>query len=300
MGVEIARIRERLKPLHEVCEDEPRSAPARLGRSSDSLDLSEDVPSGEAQQELKMASSKEQGGADRPLRPGPSEHSIMAVNSYRVVVADDHAVVRHGLRALLESQPGVEVCGEARTGVEAMDGVRREKPDLLVLDLTMPDMNGLEVMRAVRKESPSTDVLVLTMHFSEELAREVLRCGALGYVLKSDADTQLLAALDDVRHHQPFFTNRLKVSMAQEYVRYPPGTAGPGADDVAPGSVLSPRELQMVRLLAEGKSNKELASELGVSMRTIESRRSHIMNKMNFASFSELVRFAVRNKMIED
>jgi DNA-binding NarL/FixJ family response regulator len=272
------------------------------GRSSDLLDPARRrAVGGSAQRaEDRKGSSKEQGEARRPLTPVASEHSIMAVNSYRVVVADDHAVVRHGLRVLLESQPGVQVCGEARTGAEAMDGVRREKPDLLVLDLTMPDMNGLEVMRAVRRESPATDVLVLTMHFSEELAREVLRCGALGYVLKSDADSQLLAALDDVRHHQPFFTNRLKVSMAREYVRRPLDSAGSVAGDVVPTSPLSPRELEIVRLLAEGKSNKELASTLGVSTRTIESRRSHIMNKMNFASFSDLVRFAVRNKLIEE
>ena len=129
----------------------------------------------------------------------------MTVKSYRVLVADDHAVVRHGVRVLLESQPGVQVCGEASTGTEAVDYVKNEKPDLLVLDLTLPDMNGLQVMRAIRDESPATDVLVLTMHFSEELAQEVLRCGALGYVLKSEADTEFLAALDNVRHHQPFF-----------------------------------------------------------------------------------------------
>ena len=119
----------------------------------------------------------------------------MTVKSYRVLVADDHPVVRHGVRVLLESQPGVQVCGEASTGMEAVDYVKKEKPDLLVLDLTLPDMNGLEVMRAIRDESPSTDVLVLTMHSSEELAQEVLRCGALGYVLKSRLGTDLIPAL---------------------------------------------------------------------------------------------------------
>ena len=171
---------------------------------------------------------KKQGEAGRSLTSDAPGLSIMAVNSYRVLVADDHGVVRHGLRVLLESQPGVEVCGEARTGLEAMDYVKKERPDLLILDLTMPDMNGLDVMRTIRKESPSTDVLILTMHFSEELAREVLRCGALGYVLKSDADTELLAALDHARHHQPFFTSRLAISMAQKYVRRPVDTTRVG------------------------------------------------------------------------
>ena len=220
------------------------------------------------------------------------------MNSYRVLVADDHGVVRHGLRMLLESQPGVQVCGEARTGLEAMDYVNKERPDLLILDLTLPDMNGLEVMRKIRKESPSTGVLILTMHFSEELAREMLRCGALGYVLKSDADTELLAALDHARHHQPFFTSRLAISMAQSYVRRPGDTTGSGDDGVLPKS-LTPRESEVVKLLAEGKSNKEVASTLGVSTRTIESHRNHIMHKMNFASFSELIRFALRMHVVE-
>jgi DNA-binding NarL/FixJ family response regulator len=228
------------------------------------------------------------------------ESSPMPAKSYRVLVADDHAVVRHGLRMLLESQPGIQVCWEASTGLEAMDYVKKERPDLLVLDLTMPEMNGLDVMRAVREESPSTDVLILTMHFSEELAREVLRCGALGYVLKSDADTELLAAVDHVRHHQPFFTNRLAISMAQNYVRKPGDLAGgAGEDGVIPNSPLTPREVEVVQLLAGGKSNKEVASKLGVSTRTVESHRNHIMHKMSFGSFSELVRFAIRNNLVE-
>lgn len=218
---------------------------------------------------------------------------------YRVAVADDHAVVRHGLRVLLEAQPGVQVCGEAQTGLEAIDYVKKETPDLLILDLTMPDMNGLEVMRAIRKESPSTDVVILTMHFSEDLARELLRCGALGYVLKSDADTELLAALDHARHHQPFFTSRLAISMAQNYVRRPGDTARSGEDGVLPNSPLTPRESEVVKLLAEGKSNKEVASTLGVSTRTIESHRNHIMRKMNFANFTELIRFALRTHVVE-
>jgi DNA-binding NarL/FixJ family response regulator len=222
----------------------------------------------------------------------------MTVKSYRVLVADDHAVVRHGARVLLESQPGVQVCGEASTGTEAVDYVKNEKPDLLVLDLTLPDMNGLQVMRAIRDESPATDVLVLTMHFSEELAQEVLRCGALGYVLKSEADTEFLAALDNVRHHQPFFSNRLTFSMASNYECGPSEIAGGREDRAWPISSLTPREVQVVQLLARGKSNKEVASTLGVSTRTIDSHHNHIMHKLRFASFSEVIRFAVRNKLI--
>jgi DNA-binding NarL/FixJ family response regulator len=223
----------------------------------------------------------------------------MTVKPYRVLVADDHTLVRHGLRVLLEAQPGIQICGEARTGMEAVDYVKKQKPDLLVLDLTMPDMNGLEVMRAIRGESPSTDVLVLTMHFSEELARGMLRCGGLGYVLKSDADTELLAAVNHVLHHQPFFTSRLAISIAQNYVRRPGNIAGSGEGGGLPSFPLTRREIEVVKLLAEGKSNKDVASTLGVSTRTIESHRNHIMHKMKFASFSELIRFALRTHLVE-
>src|SRR5271156_4598155 len=136
----------------------------------------------------------------------PRGGAIEAAKTYRVLVADDHAVVRNGVRALLETQPGVSVCCEAATGAEAIDLVKRERPDLVVLDLTMPEKNGLEVARLIREEAPATEVLILTMHFSEAVAREVLRCGARGYILKSDADTELITAVRHVQQHKPFFT----------------------------------------------------------------------------------------------
>ncbi len=219
----------------------------------------------------------------------------MSAKPYRILVADDHSVVRHGIRAMLQSQPGVQVCWEASNGVETLRCIKKEKPDLVVLDLTMPEMNGLEVVRAVRAESPSTDILVLTMHFSEELAREVLSCGALAYVLKSDADTDLLVALDHVRHHQPYFTSQLAISMTQNYLR----GGNLLSQSALPGAPLTAREIEVVQRLAEGRSNKEVASDLGVSTRTVESHRNHIMRKMNFNSFSELVRFAVRNHLVD-
>lgn len=222
----------------------------------------------------------------------PSRH----FRPYRVLLADDHPVVRRGLRAILETQRDIEVCGEAADGREAVDLAKKAKPDLVLLDLTMPAMNGLEVTTALREHSPETDVLVLSMHFSEELAREVLRCGALGYMLKSDADYELLEAIDRVRRHQPFFTSKLASAMAQNFVDGSTETSV-GANG-KPGSPLTDRELQVVQLLAEGKSNKEVAGALAVSTRTVESHRSHIMHKMNFVSFSELIRFAVRNNLV--
>lgn len=224
----------------------------------------------------------------------------MAAKPYRILIVDDHPVVRRGLKALLASQPGIEICSEASTGVEAMENLKTCKADLVMLDLTMPEMNGLEVARAVREASPATDVMVLTMHFSEELAREVLRSGALAYVLKSDADTELLAAVDHVRHRQPFFTGRLAANMAQNFLHGNSNAdkSGNGGQNGAASSPLTPREIEVVQLLADGKGNKQVASALGVSTRTIESHRNHIMRKMGFGSFSELVRFAVRNNLV--
>jgi DNA-binding NarL/FixJ family response regulator len=213
---------------------------------------------------------------------------------YRVTIADDHHVVRLGLRMLIEQQPRVRIVSEASNGVEAMEQIKKLKPDLAIIDLTMPEMNGLDLVRTVREEVPQTNVMVLTMHFSHDLAREVLKSGALAYLMKSDADSELLAALDQVRHGQPFFTSQLAATMAQNFIQG--GTSAAGA----PGTLgLTEREIQVVTLLALGKSNKEVAAELAVSTRTVESHRNHIMKKMAFESFSDLVRFAVRNNLVD-
>lgn len=201
--------------------------------------------------------------------------------------------MRLGLRNLLTDQPGIEICGEVSTGSEALNVVRRMKPNLVILDLTMPEMNGLEVARAVREECPDTDVMILSVHFTEELAREVLRAGVMAYVLKSDTDRELLAAVDHVRNRQPFFTGQLAASMLQTFVD------GTDLKGVSVGSTLSARELEVLQLLAEGKANKQTAAALGISTRTVESHRHRIMKKMEFDSFSALVRFAVRNNLVE-
>jgi DNA-binding NarL/FixJ family response regulator len=205
-------------------------------------------------------------------------------------------VVRHGVRALLESQAGVEACSEAANGLEALDHIKQNKTDLVVLDLTMPEMNGLEAARAIRKTSPETEVLILSMHFSEKIAREVLRVGARGYVLKSDTNAELIAAVQHLREGKPFFTARLATSMADNFVN---GPSDSNSESLLVDVPLTAREVEIVRLLANGKSTKEAAAALGVSTRTVESHRAHIMHKMKFTTFSDLVRFAVRNKLVE-
>ena len=238
-----------------------------------------------------------------PLTSAPSRNEsrrgMFVSRTFRILIADDHAVVRRGLRVLLESQQGIEVCGEVSNGFEAVEFVKKSRLDLVVLDFAMPDMDGLLVTRAVREVSPHTEVLVFTVHFSEELAHAVVAAGALGYVLKSAADSELLAALDHMRHHQPFFTSKLAVTMSQHTIQHSVDGANGTGQNVVPVSPLTPREIDVVRLLATGKMNKEAAVALGVSTRTVESHRDHIMRKMNFSSYSELVRFAVRTKLIE-
>jgi len=217
---------------------------------------------------------------------------------YRILVADDHAIVRRGIRSLLENEPGIEVCHEAGDGMEAIEYVKKHKPDMVLLDLTMPEMNGLDAVREIRESSPDTNVLILTMHFSEDVAREAFRSGAHGYVLKSDADVELLSAVRHVQQHKPFFTGKLAVSMVDSFVQ------GPDFGDATeehpiPGAPLTAREVEVLQMLASGMSNKQIAPTIGLSIRTVESHRNHIMHKMKFNSFSDLMRFAIRQHLVE-
>jgi DNA-binding NarL/FixJ family response regulator len=216
------------------------------------------------------------------------------MSSLRIVVVDDHAVVRRGVRALLESQPGWEVCAEATTGREAVNLAKRLQPDIVVMDLTLPELNGLDATRQILKDSPRTEVLVLTMHHSEELARNVLQAGARGYILKSDADESLIAAVNTLRHHKPFLTSKVTEFVLDDYIR-----RAEEQDGGAPHTVLTTREREIIQLIAEGRSNKEAASELGISVKTIEAHRANLMRKLRLRSLSDLVRYAIRNKIVQ-
>jgi DNA-binding NarL/FixJ family response regulator len=215
---------------------------------------------------------------------------------YRILIADDHEIVRRGLKSVLEAQPDYEVIGEALTGREAVDLARRQKPDLVIMDIGMPELNGLEATRQLLKEFPAIEVLILTMHESEQVIREVLDTGARGYILKSDAGRELVAAVDALRRHKPYFTTKVSEMVLTGYLRG--GGRSEEPCDV-PRLQLTPREREIVQLLAEGKANKEVATTLNISVKTAETHRARIMAKLNIRSIGELVRYAVRNRIVE-
>lgn len=212
----------------------------------------------------------------------------------RILIADDHAVVRAGLRTLLESRNGWEVCAEATDGRDAVEKTAKLKPDVAVLDIGMPLLNGVEATRQIHKSSPRTEVLILTMHESDDLVQQVVEAGARGYILKDDADRVLLAAVDALRLHKPYFSPRISGVVAPEEL------SDSSRDAVkTTRSRLTPREREILQLLAEGKSNKEVATILGISVNTAEAHRANIMLKLDVHSITELVVYAVRNKIIQ-
>ena len=212
----------------------------------------------------------------------------------RILLADDHEMVRRGLRDQLNKQPGWEVCGEASDGREAVKLALSLKPDVVVMDLSMPELNGLEATRQIRRDLPKTEVLIFTMHETEPLIREVLSAGARGYVLKSDAGRQIVSAVEALAHHKPFFTSKVSSALLDAFLK---SVAKP--DEGSSFSTLSSREREIVQMLAEGKSNKEIASLLSISVKTVETHRATIMRKLDINSIVELVHYAIRNKLVE-
>ena len=213
----------------------------------------------------------------------------------RILVADDHDIVRQGLRSLLESRPGWEVCGEASNGREAVEMCMELKPEIVIADIAMPQMTGLEATRQILKSSPKTQVIILTMHESEELLREVLDAGARGYVLKTDKGRELLSAVDAVRNHNTFFTSKVAEMVLHGYLetdRRVPRT-------LSKTQTLTLREKEVLHLVADGKSNKEVAGMLNISVKTAEAHRINIMRKLNAHSVVDLVKYAMRNNMLD-
>ena len=217
------------------------------------------------------------------------------VKPFRILVADDHDLMRRGIKTLLESHEGWEVCGEAKTGREAVDQVEELKPDIIILDISMPDLNGVEAARRIRKASANTEILILSMHYSDQLIREIVDAGVRGYIMKSDSDRDLINAVESLAKHKPFFTSHATEVILNNFNATRPAIAIPELINKR----LTSREREIVQLLAEGKSSKEVAVALNISVKTAETHRANIMRKLELHSVSELVRYAVKNQIIE-
>jgi DNA-binding NarL/FixJ family response regulator len=214
------------------------------------------------------------------------------VSSLRILIADDHEVARRGIRALLESHPGWEVCGDAADGREAVSAAARLKPDLVLLDIGMPSLNGLDATRQILAANPDIRVLILTMHDTEQVVREVLAAGARGFLLKSDAGRDLVVAVEALQNRRTFFTTKVAQLVLDGYLR-------PGPESDRPSrSVLTPREREVIQLLAEGKTTKEVATTLNLSVKTAETHRTNLMRKLDLHSVVDLTLYAVRNGIV--
>jgi DNA-binding NarL/FixJ family response regulator len=217
------------------------------------------------------------------------------MKTLRILIADDHDLLRRGVRVLLQSHPGWEVCAEASTGRDAVSKVEQLRPDIAILDISMPDLNGLEAARRIRKASPNTEVLILSVHYTDQLIRHILEAGIRGYIVKSDSDRDLIIAVETLAKHKPFFTPRATEVILSDF-----NTGGLRTE--LPESLpnrLTSRETEIVQLLAEGKSSKEVAASLNISVKTAETHRANIMRKLQLHTVSELVRYAVRNQIID-
>jgi DNA-binding NarL/FixJ family response regulator len=237
--------------------------------------------------------------------PSPSERDSIEVpnqqtlrtgiQNLHILIADDHDIIRRGLRQLLMTKPGWEICGEAKNGREALTLAEQLKPDVIVMDISMPELNGLDAARQLQKTSPQIGILILTMYFTDQLVREVIDCGARGYILKSDADKELVNAVEALANRRTYFTREASEILLNGYSR----------PDVVLNSKatarnrLTAREREIVQLLAGGKSSKEVATTLKISVKTAETHRANIMRKLELHSVSELVRYAIRNQIIE-
>lgn len=217
------------------------------------------------------------------------------MSELRILLADDHEIIRGGLISLLTAQPGWTVVGQASTGVEAVRLARELKPDIIIMDMTMPELNGLEATRQIIQELPHAEILILTVHGSEKLLRDVQEAGARGFVLKNEASRVMAQAVQSLAQHRPFFR------LSPETTGSPGDTARRTAEAESgyTGPRLTPRERQIVQLIAEGSSNKIIGDKLSISVRTVETHRMNIMRKLGIQSVSELVRYAIRNHIIE-
>jgi len=220
----------------------------------------------------------------------------------RILIADDHEVARQGIRALLEAHPGWEVCAEAKDGREAVELAATVNPALILLDIGMPNLNGLEAARQILASSPEVPILILTMLDSDQVVREVLRAGARGFLLKSDAGRDLVAAVEALQLRRTFFTTRVSQMVLDGFLdRESADSQEEGREKKEDGAatVLTGREREVIQLLAEGKTSKEVAVALHLSVKTAETHRTNLMRKLGLHSVADLTLYAVRNGIVQ-
>jgi len=209
----------------------------------------------------------------------------------RILVVDDHELVRRGIRGLLRARRGWTIIGEAANGREAVEKANKLKPDVAIVDISMPDLDGLQATRQIREAGPTTKVVVLTMHESDQMVRRVLEAGALGYILKSDLAMDLVNAVNDVSAGKLFLTPRVSDIVLKGFLKTRNQSDPLENSQARP----TPREVEIIRLLAEGKANKKIAAELGITIRTVETHRAKIMLKLGLHSLTELIHYAIRH-----
>jgi two-component system response regulator NreC len=212
----------------------------------------------------------------------------------RILVADDHEVMRDGVRGLIEHEPGWQVCGTATNGREAVESAKKLKPEVVVLDLTMPELDGLEALRQIKRALPDAEVVIFSAYHSEEVIEQLFDAGAKSYIQKSDAGRHLVAAIRSLAEHKPFFTPDISDVLFAKFLSLHAAKKQSGQEHT-----LTRRERDVIRLLAEGGSNKEVANSLGISIRTAETHRATLMRKLGLKSLAALVRYAIRNNIIE-
>lgn len=212
----------------------------------------------------------------------------------RILVADDHALIRRGARGVLQSQQGWRVVGEAGNGTEAVEKAKRLKPDVAIVDISMPELDGVQVTRQIRETLPNTKVLVLTMHDSDQMVESALDAGAHGYVLKSDLTACLVKAVKDVSGGRRSLAPKVSEIVVEGFLK----ARGYNQREGRTGTQPTSRQIEIIRLLAEGKINKEIGCQLGIAVRTVEAHRANIMQKLGFQSLADIIQYALRQGII--
>jgi DNA-binding NarL/FixJ family response regulator len=217
-----------------------------------------------------------------------------------VLLADDHDLLRQGLKLLLETQPDIHVTGEARTGKDAVEQVNELHPDVVVMDISMPVLDGLEACQRIRQQQPDTQVLILTMHESEEYFLKALRMGAMGYLVKKAAPADLCTAVRMTAQGEAFLYSGLAKALVKAYltIQHPPTQPNEKASSSNALAVLTPRELEVLKLVADGRTSQEIADQLVLSIKTVQAHRANIMEKLDLRDVAHLVRFAIRHGLI--